>query len=189
MESQYGVRVRITLDSWVPGVQVSFKDSALESDAPTHVSSLINLHSYAWDVSVIRRLFSNVTANTILALERPSVPMDDFVYWKLTPTGYFSVKSAYASIVDKGTYSVSHLPSLPACWWKCFWGLHILPSSRFLFGNCCIMLCQLLPFFMITTFPWILNVVSATLLHNRWLTYFTIVPLLVPGGLFPPEVV
>lgn len=57
----------------------------LGSAVPTHVSSLINLRSYVWDITVILQLFDNVTANSILAMERPFVPMDDFVYWKFTP--------------------------------------------------------------------------------------------------------
>ncbi|XP_056698192.1 uncharacterized protein [Spinacia oleracea] len=125
-----GARVRITLDSWVPNVQVSFRDSVHESDYPTLVSSLINPRSYAWDVSVVRRLFDNSTANAILSLERPSVPMDDFVYWKFTPAGLFSVKSTYVALEDKGSYSALHLLSIPVSWWKRFWGLHILPKFK-----------------------------------------------------------
>ncbi|XP_056698203.1 uncharacterized protein [Spinacia oleracea] len=77
-----GSRVRITLDSWVPDVQVSFKPSMLESDVPTLVSYLIDPRSYAWDVSVVQRLFDNFTSSAILALGRPPTPMDDFVCWK-----------------------------------------------------------------------------------------------------------
>lgn len=52
-------------------------------------------------------------------MERPFVPMDDFVYWKFTPAGTFSVKYAYVVLVDKGMYFASVI-----------WGLSILPRFK-----------------------------------------------------------
>ncbi|XP_056691641.1 uncharacterized protein [Spinacia oleracea] len=110
-----GSQVKITLDSWVPDAPITFRSSVNESEVLTHVSSLVNLRSYAWDIAVIRHLFVDATANAILALERPSVPLDDFVYWKFTPAGL---------------HSSAHLPCLPVTWWKQFWGLKILPRFK-----------------------------------------------------------
>lgn len=50
-------QVRIAHDSWVLDVSVSFKDYVLGSAVPTHVSSLINLRSYVWDITIILQLF------------------------------------------------------------------------------------------------------------------------------------
>lgn len=57
-----------------------FLDYMDESALPTHVSSLIDLRSYAWNARLVHRLFDPLTTYHIMALDRPSVRMDDLVY-------------------------------------------------------------------------------------------------------------
>ncbi|XP_021764901.1 uncharacterized protein LOC110729476 [Chenopodium quinoa] len=86
-----GSRVRILEDSWVPGDPISFRDNG-EAFVPSHVSYIINPRSYAWDLSMVHQLFDSSIASRILGLERPSRPMDDFVYWKFSKDGNFTTK-------------------------------------------------------------------------------------------------
>ncbi|XP_021764589.1 uncharacterized protein LOC110729176 [Chenopodium quinoa] len=121
-----GTQVRILQDSWVPGEPVLFRDNC-ETPFPSHVSSIINLRSYAWDTSLVHQLFDSSTAHRILAQERPSRPMDDFVYWNYSKDGTFSTKSAYAMLL--GRLTVSHGSSdIPSSWWQKYWGLPLLPK-------------------------------------------------------------
>ncbi|XP_056698724.1 uncharacterized protein [Spinacia oleracea] len=71
----------------------------------------------------------SVLANAILALERPSVPTDDFVYWKFTHAGNYTMKSAYFVLVGND-FSTPPPSSIPVTWWKRFWGLCILPPFK-----------------------------------------------------------
>ncbi|XP_021750207.1 uncharacterized protein LOC110715895 [Chenopodium quinoa] len=64
-----------------------------------------------------------------MALDRPLQPMDDFVYWKFSKNGSFTTKSSYAMLLS---HSVSSRISgtIPASWWKHFWGLPLLPKLQ-----------------------------------------------------------
>ncbi|XP_021714867.1 uncharacterized protein LOC110682830 [Chenopodium quinoa] len=124
----FGAQVRILEDSWVPGESISFRDNC-EAPLPSHVSSIINSRSYAWDTSMVHNLFDSSTSNRILALERLSRPMDDFVYWKFTKDGCFNAKSAYAMMLRRLDYNdgASYVSS---SWWKMFWGLPLMPKLQ-----------------------------------------------------------
>nr|XP_021851943.1 uncharacterized protein LOC110791500 [Spinacia oleracea] len=123
--------IRITQDVWVSDKLISFKDSLVGLDCPTHVSSLINLRSYAWDAAVVCHFFSEATANNIMALERPlAAEEQDLMFWKLTSDGLFSVRSAYAMILRSGFITGHAQPDPPDIWWKHFWGLSILPKFK-----------------------------------------------------------
>ncbi|XP_021771322.1 uncharacterized protein LOC110735439 [Chenopodium quinoa] len=94
-----GSKVRILEDDWVPRGPVVFRDGSGVSDPLTHVSSIINPRSYAWDSTLVHRLFYTSTALRIMALDRPLQPMDDFVYWKFSKNGSFTTKFAYAMLL------------------------------------------------------------------------------------------
>ncbi|XP_021737182.1 uncharacterized protein LOC110703699 [Chenopodium quinoa] len=123
-----GSRVHVLEDAWVPGEPLSFRNNC-EMPLPSHVSSIINPRSYAWDMVLVHRLFDSSTSNRILALERPTKPMDDFVYWKFSRDGNFSTKSAYAMMLRQFSPSDGMLP-FSFAWWKVFWKLPILPKLQ-----------------------------------------------------------
>ncbi|XP_021847973.2 uncharacterized protein [Spinacia oleracea] len=128
-----GNHIRITQDTWVPGNLVRFKASVIESVKPTHVSSLLDPRSYAWNVELVHQLFDDHTASQILALERPSVQKDDFVYWKFSYDGKFTVRSAYAMLMGQN-HNVASQTTIPsASWWKHFWGLKIMHKLKVFF--------------------------------------------------------
>ncbi|XP_056685702.1 uncharacterized protein [Spinacia oleracea] len=104
---------RIYQDVWVSSDLVAFKLSINGLVCPTHVSSLLDSCSYTWNVDVVRRLFTNDISSQILALERSSSLMDDFMYWKFTPDGLFSVLSAYAMLLSN-SHNVTSVASTPS---------------------------------------------------------------------------
>ncbi|XP_021848080.2 uncharacterized protein [Spinacia oleracea] len=125
-----GTSIKILQDVWVSSELVAFKASAIGSDCPTHVSSLLDPRSYAWNVSVVRRLFTDAISSQILALERPTALLDDVMYWKFTLDGRFSVRSAYAMLLRQSHNVASEVSTPSASWWKRFWGLDILPRFK-----------------------------------------------------------
>ncbi|XP_056698604.1 uncharacterized protein [Spinacia oleracea] len=117
-------------DVWVSNKLVSFKSSVNGLVCPTHVSSLLDLRSYAWNVGMIRRLFPDEISCHILALERPSCVMDDFMYWKFAPDGTFSVRSAYAMLLQTSHHTASTASVPSSLWWKHLWGMDVLPRFK-----------------------------------------------------------
>ncbi|XP_021742818.1 uncharacterized protein LOC110708902 [Chenopodium quinoa] len=123
-----GSQVRVLEDAWVPGEPLSFRNNC-EMPLPSHVSSIINPRSYAWDMVLVHWLFDSSTSNLILALEHPTRPMDDFVYWKFSRDGNFTTKSAYAMMLRQFSPSDGVFP-FSSAWWKVFWNLPILPKLQ-----------------------------------------------------------
>ncbi|XP_021728369.1 uncharacterized protein LOC110695446 [Chenopodium quinoa] len=177
-----GSQVRLTEDSWVPGDPISFRDN-IGMSHPSHVSFIINPRSYAWDTSKIRQLFDSLTASRILALERPSRPMDDFVYWKFSKDGRFSTKSAYAMVVSGQHYS-GVVYSFSPSWWKVFWGLPLLPKLQCFCWKFLQNALPLMRFCDQGEFWWILLVSSVLALQRLQIIFFEISPLFQLSG--PP---
>ncbi|XP_021839984.1 uncharacterized protein [Spinacia oleracea] len=128
-----GTRIRILQDTWVSMDRISFRSSVNGLDCPTHVSSLLDSRSYAWNIGMVRRLFPDKISSQILALERPTSETDDFLYWKFALDGKFTVRSAYAMLL-RSSHHAAGVTSLPSSsWWKHFWGLDIIPRFKLFF--------------------------------------------------------
>lgn len=80
-------------------------------------------------------MFTYAISSQILALERPSSMMYDFMYWKISPDGLFSIRSAYAFLLCN-SHVVASMSSAPSSsWWKHFWGLYILSRFKIFLWN------------------------------------------------------
>lgn len=104
---RFGLRVNLLRDAWVYGSTISLKSGLSEEVVPPLVASLIDPHSYVWNVSLVRRLFDNDLANQVLALDLESFCLMVIAnqVWSLSPNG--------CGAMDPG-------------WWRKFWGLPIL---------------------------------------------------------------
>ena len=60
-----------------------------------HVHELIDPSSGVWDADLIRSIFWDIDARQILAIPLSQNGMGDFVAWKFSKNGLFSVRSAY----------------------------------------------------------------------------------------------
>lgn len=91
-----GEQVRIWKDRWLPNPS-SFK---VVSQRPPHadselVASLIDMDRRGWDVPKVRNTFMTQEAQAILGIPiSPRLPQDSLV-WAWTPSGKFTVNSAY----------------------------------------------------------------------------------------------
>nr|XP_023911810.1 uncharacterized protein LOC112023433 [Quercus suber] len=91
-----GEQVRIWTDRWLPTTR-SFK---AVSPRPPHaeselVASLIDMDRRGWDVTKVRNTFMPQEAQVILGIPiSPRLPQDSLI-WAWTPTGRFTVNSAY----------------------------------------------------------------------------------------------
>ncbi|XP_074299719.1 uncharacterized protein LOC141630873 [Silene latifolia] len=74
---------------------------------------------------------SSPYANTILAMEPPHIDIDDFLYWKYTKDGVYTVRSGYDFLLSRIPFSCS--PSFFFAFpWKVLWGLRCSPKHVWL---------------------------------------------------------
>ncbi|XP_074277256.1 uncharacterized protein LOC141600897 [Silene latifolia] len=90
------------------------------TDTEPDPSLLDLLHpSGDWNTSAIFRRFAPATAKLIITMEPPLLDTDDFLYWKYTEDGSYSVKIGYLHLWLKSNTSSSSLKSsFP---WSCIW--------------------------------------------------------------------
>ncbi|XP_074291441.1 uncharacterized protein LOC141618237 [Silene latifolia] len=74
---------------------------------------------------------SSPCANFILAMEPPHIDIDDFLYWKYTEDGVYTVRSGYDFLLSRISFSCS--PSFYSAFpWKVLWGLRFSPKFSLL---------------------------------------------------------
>ncbi|XP_074299353.1 uncharacterized protein LOC141630431 [Silene latifolia] len=78
---------------WIKGRKPGLKQPQPQFTPP--ISDLL-LDNRTWNPSTIFDLFLPSTAKEILAMEPPALNSDDYLYWKYTEDGEYTVKSGYA---------------------------------------------------------------------------------------------
>lgn len=95
------------------------------------VNTLMIADCRTWNTDIISSLFNDDEKNLILKVPIPWFATTDSIFWSHEPSGEFSVKSCYYSIVNQ-----SQLSSLPSNFihpvWKKLWELKI-PSRISIF--------------------------------------------------------
>ncbi|XP_074297340.1 uncharacterized protein LOC141628051 [Silene latifolia] len=76
-----------------------------------------------WDHREVFRVYESSCAKVILAMEPPHIDIDDFLYWKFTEDGVYTVRSGYSFLLSQHSFSCS--PSFFSAFpWKFLWGIH-----------------------------------------------------------------
>jgi hypothetical protein len=135
-----GLSIRIWGDNWLPGSspsQVISPRNYFPVDAK--VSSLIDPIKMEWKECVINHVFLPLEVNLILGIPLSHHPAQDKIIWAHTPTGTFSVRSAYHFLLnnhygDKPSPSNS---SSSSGLWKKIWDLPIPPKIRHFLWRAC----------------------------------------------------
>ncbi|XP_074313863.1 uncharacterized protein LOC141649061 [Silene latifolia] len=87
-----GNLINIWSDRWVNG---ELPSTVTPSPTPPPSLSSFVLPSGDWNPTMLFRYFSTQTAKEIIVMEPPVPDIDDFIYWKFTEDGAYSVKSGY----------------------------------------------------------------------------------------------
>ncbi|KAK6121173.1 hypothetical protein DH2020_045094 [Rehmannia glutinosa] len=128
---QSGKNTKVWGDRWIPKYPYHLTCAKPNSVSfSMKVSELINGSSNCWNSELIRTLFPNQVAASILSIPLNVTPRNDSWYWIHNKNGKFSVKSAYQTImhtpnlsddfVDPGGTSSGSRPI-----WKKLWKLKI----------------------------------------------------------------
>nr|XP_023884938.1 uncharacterized protein LOC111997115 [Quercus suber] len=122
-----GDSVEMWSDKWLP-TPSSYQSATFPHFFPVDakVSALINLGTATWKCDIIHEVFLPSDTNAILSIPlSPTMPEDKLI-WAYTPSGQFSVSSAYrvyrTAMADpcQGQGSSSQLMS---SFWRCLWKL------------------------------------------------------------------
>ncbi|XP_074266190.1 uncharacterized protein LOC141588658 [Silene latifolia] len=115
-----GSSVDLFTSRWVNGSTPSLRPS---STASSFVLSDLLTISGVWDHFAVFRFFTPSCAKVIIAMEPPHINIDDFLYWKYTEDGVYTVRSGYDYLMSQSSFSCS--PSFYSAFpWKILWGVH-----------------------------------------------------------------
>ncbi|XP_074298300.1 uncharacterized protein LOC141629152 [Silene latifolia] len=119
-----GSSVDLFSSPWVNGTTPSVRVSA---SSVTPVLSHVISDSGTWNHATVYRWFQPPCARTILAMEPPHIDIDDFLYWKYTEDGIYTVRSGYDFLLSDmpTSCSPSFYSSFP---WKVLWNLRCSPK-------------------------------------------------------------
>jgi hypothetical protein len=128
-----GQTTKIWGDRWVPGV-TSCRISSDRHYFPENakVANLIDPTLGTWKKAVIEHIFSPIEAQQILGLPLGSPASKDTLYWPFTPSGKFSVRSAYHMLMNSDQHPppLAH-PNRTDCGvWQDIWSLNTPPKIR-----------------------------------------------------------
>jgi hypothetical protein len=90
-----GEKINIYTDPWIPSSPDRMIISPRNNVVYTKVSQLIDPITGMWDETLIRDIFNSVDANRILQIPLHNNGFEDFIAWKFTKHGRFTVRSAY----------------------------------------------------------------------------------------------
>ncbi|XP_074300865.1 uncharacterized protein LOC141632198 [Silene latifolia] len=123
-----GSSVNLFTSPWVNGNTPSVRLSS--AAAMPDLSNMLTA-SGNWDPFTVYRWFQSPCANAILAMEPPHIDIDDFLYWKYTEDGVYTVRSGYDFLLSHISFSCS--PSFYSAFpWKVLWSLRCSPKFTLL---------------------------------------------------------
>ena len=124
-----GSRISIRHDRWIPdqsNTKIPYPIDSLNSEA--RVADLIDLDRGVWLEDVVQRCFSQVDADQILKYPLHQSSPEDVLIWWGTPSGLFTVKSAYHNAITKlqaqsSLESSNHMEM--QLFWKALWSMKL----------------------------------------------------------------
>ncbi|XP_074314655.1 uncharacterized protein LOC141649885 [Silene latifolia] len=113
-----GKQINLVNSRWVQGT-VPIRLGTDREPAPS-LPDLVH-PSGDWNATAVFKHFAPVTAKLIIEMEPPLLGIDDFLYWKYTEDGSYSVKTGYLHLWHKSSASS---PSLTSYFpWSRIWKL------------------------------------------------------------------
>ncbi|XP_059436514.1 uncharacterized protein LOC132169501 [Corylus avellana] len=135
-----GQSVNIWGSKWIPK-PISFKvqSPCLSLSSDEKVAALMDPHSRGWNVPLIQSLFEKEEAEIICNIPLSRFDCPDKMVWRATPTGIFTVKSAYF-LEQERSHGEGGASSKGNGWkffWKLIWGLSIPNSTKVFLWRAC----------------------------------------------------
>jgi hypothetical protein len=127
-----GEKISIWEDNWIQPLFGGYIWSKKPDNTPYQmVSDLIDTQNRAWKEDVIKQNFYPMEAKQICSMALPNYNQEDFISWKGTKDGHYSVKSGYQAIL---AWQESQNPSLNSSnmdntRWKKLWNLFVPPKQ------------------------------------------------------------
>lgn len=108
-------------DPWLPDSHGPYIQTVNEALTGHMVSSLMTMDGKEWDTDLVQDMFNSRDANLILTIPIRSSQSDTW-YWRREKMGHYSVKSAYAALIEQRD---SHISSANSGFWRKLWNLKI----------------------------------------------------------------
>ncbi|XP_074298566.1 uncharacterized protein LOC141629468 [Silene latifolia] len=112
---------------WINGKQ-PFGTAPVPVPEPSPSLSDLLLESGDWNPTMVFRYFSSNCAKEITALEPPAQNFDDFLYWKYTEDGSYSVQSGYSLLWSESSAARCIRSFVHTFPWKQVWRKGIPPK-------------------------------------------------------------
>ncbi|XP_074304136.1 uncharacterized protein LOC141638690 [Silene latifolia] len=124
-----GKFVNLLSDKWVNGNSPKVRVSSRQDQVS--LSSLL-LPNGDWNPTPVYRIFEVASAREITCLEHPHPPTDDFIYWKFTEDGRYTIKSGYKFLFGESrrTRPLTSFPHFP---WLTLWKMKYSTSFSIFF--------------------------------------------------------
>ena len=88
-------------DPWVPEIPIFIPTCPNDkSNSDVYMANLIDHDSRQWDRGKLFNLFDTETERNILKINLPHLQQNDQIFWCLSKSGSFSIKSTYMSIIQ-----------------------------------------------------------------------------------------
>jgi hypothetical protein len=121
------------LDRWIPSSVDGKVTTVRGGTLITKVSDLISPITASWDEQLLRDIYNDVDVERILQIPLNNQGFDDFIAWKETSHGRYTVKSGYYmqwkyQFGPNATQLSHHGGSVRNPAWRSLWKLHI-PSK------------------------------------------------------------
>lgn len=97
------------------------------------VSAIIDHQKGQWDLGTIQRTFMPLDVDSILSIALSPTLLEDRLIWALTPSGKFTVKSAYRIAWQERGGHITKESSNATCmkeFWKLIWRLRVPNKIR-----------------------------------------------------------
>jgi hypothetical protein len=126
-----GTDIKIWNDPWLPREGATKPITQRRNCLLTKVCELIDPSTGQWDETLIRTIFCEFDASTILAIPICE-DFEDFVAWQHDEKGVFSVKSAYKLYVRTrdGPQATSSTAAPAEQFWKAIWKIPVIPKIQ-----------------------------------------------------------
>ncbi|XP_021866146.1 uncharacterized protein [Spinacia oleracea] len=125
-----GSKVKAVSMPWVEGRVPEVKDSQQIFQARLWKVKDFIRENHEWNHCKIRECFVWKDASAIVAMEQPKEGEDDYLYWKMHPSGKFSTKSGYSFISQQSSKDIQEVSKEDAIFFKLIWKLDILPRWK-----------------------------------------------------------
>jgi hypothetical protein len=135
-----GTAVKIWGDKWIPrptSFTVQSPCRILEENAT--VNQLIDAGSGEWNKALVQEVFVEQEAGIICNIPISRYQNGDKLIWRATPTGTFTVRSAYHLEVERRSTAMGEgsQPSQDTKFWKFLWSLGIPNSTKVFVWRAC----------------------------------------------------